>query len=183
MHEGVRGHSGLVEVLRNRSGDDFNSLNFLHGFFRGRADPFEAVLCGGRREKNQSSHKRNLTRLGPRSYTCHQHPPSPAFFLQHHSHPLHAPGTTEHSTSFPGWLLPSITHHKGGTPRFSAPCIPTHPSPQSSGCSALPGGGDRAVHPRHPRESWTQARCLPTVPAGPAGNTMLKLQQLPAGTG
>lgn len=56
VHEGVRGHPGLMEVLRNGSGDDFNSLDFLHGFFHRRADPLEAVLCRGRREKNRSSH-------------------------------------------------------------------------------------------------------------------------------
>lgn len=44
VHEGVRGHPRLMEILRNRSGDDFNSLDFLHGLFRRRADPLEAVL-------------------------------------------------------------------------------------------------------------------------------------------
>lgn len=59
VHEGVRGHLGLVEVLRNRSGDDFNSLDFLHGLFHGRADALEAVLCTGRRAKN--GHPTNQT--------------------------------------------------------------------------------------------------------------------------
>lgn len=44
MHEGVRAHPGRMEVLRNRSGDDFNSLDFLHRLFYRRADPLEAVL-------------------------------------------------------------------------------------------------------------------------------------------
>lgn len=59
VHEGVRRHPGLMEVLRNRSGDDFDSLDFLHGLFHGRADPLEAVLCRGRKEKKQSSYKQN----------------------------------------------------------------------------------------------------------------------------
>lgn len=59
VHEGVWRHPGLVEVLRNGPGDDLDSLDFLHGLFHGRADPLEAVLCRGRKEKKRSSYKQN----------------------------------------------------------------------------------------------------------------------------
>lgn len=61
-------------------------------------------------------------------------------------------------------------------------CTPQHRAHAALCCFAK-RRGDRSVHPRHPRGSWTQAQCPPTVPAEPGGNITLKLQQFPAGTG
>lgn len=47
VHERVRRHPRLLEVLGHRPGDHFDPLHFLHGLFHGRADALEAVLCTG----------------------------------------------------------------------------------------------------------------------------------------
>lgn len=109
VHEGVRRHPWLMEVLRNRSGDDFDSLHFLHGLFHRRADPLEAVLCRGRKGRKQSS-------LSPSS-GCSLAPTIPARSLS-----TFAPSPPRTSslplpawsigTRLEGWLLPSAAQHK-----------------------------------------------------------------------
>lgn len=75
VNEGVRRHPWLMEVLRNGSGDDFNSLHFLHGLFHRRADPLEAVLCRGRKGRNQSCRSPSLV--------CNVAPTIPTTILKH----------------------------------------------------------------------------------------------------
>ena len=168
----------MMEVLRNRSGDDFNSLDFLHGFFRRRADPLEAVLCRRRREKNQSSHKQKLTDLGLWSAICNRHPPSPARSLSMLSTASGTSLSAPRSTAPASQVGSFHQYHTTKGEHFllqgcgAAPCTPLCPPPQSTEVR-LPFSyfakqrGDRSVHPRHPApsESRTQALRLPTLPA------------------
>lgn len=158
MHKGVRGHPGLMEVLGNRSGDDFNSLDFLHGLFRRRADPLEAVLCRGRREKNQSSQQTKTHRAW--SVVLHLQSASStlSMFL---TAPLLAPSMLQTSWSraldfqvgsFHQYHITKRGKHLLSQGCGAAPCMPLCPPSQRTEV-ILPFSyfakwrGDRSVHP------------------------------------
>lgn len=97
-HEGVRGHPGRGEVLRNRPGDDLDPLDLLHGLLHGRANALEAVLCTGRRAK--SSHPTNgAPPSSVHGVTFAIGIPYPQHIPQCHCWPLPC------SRSSPAWLL------------------------------------------------------------------------------
>lgn len=176
VHKGIRGHPGLMEVLRNRSGDDFNSLDFLHGLFRRGADPLEAVLCRGRREKNRSVSQTRTHQAWPIVLHLQSASPVPSTFLKHLTPSLLVPSTLQPPRSTaPAFQVGSFhPYHTAKGERVllqgcgAAPYMPLCPPPQRLRFSYLAKRrGDRSVHPRHPAPgySWTQALCLPPVPA------------------
>lgn len=150
VHKGVWGHPGLVEVLRNRPGDDFDPLDFLHGLLHGRADALEAVLCMGRRAKGHPTNKQTeLPELSPGADIWH-----PPF----QTHPL----LVLCSLSSPAWLLLPTLPHKGGT--FPSVGCGAAPTTQLRGF-ASPQLLCQAATTPVPHESWTQILCLLTIPA------------------
>lgn len=158
----------MMEVLRNRSGDDFNSLDLLHGLFRRRANPFEAVLCRGRRAKNQSLHRQNHTQLGWCSYICNQHlhPLLSTFPQLSTASPLAPSRHHGACAGFPGWLLSPTPHHKedGGQP----PACPCGPTTEHRGDAALqlPSREETGLC----GDTWHQVRAglMPCCPRAPA---------------
>lgn len=134
VHEGVGAHPGLMEVLRNRSGDDFNPLDFLHGLFYRRADPLEAVLCRGERDKNQSRHKQVLHLQSASSIpAC---PLSALYSIT--AHPFHAAGTAFQSGSFRHTTKVLLPFSYLAKWRGDRSVHPSHPAPRELDTSLVP---------------------------------------------